>query len=136
MPGNFYNGEFFGGGYFGALTTAIPARGTAPWLWSGVYAPTEKDIRRSRERFGIPDEAARVVAEVAARQAQRLESDAHKRFEELQRELALRRIEWNAKYLEALNVEREALIDAEIAARLKHKLAEETMLLMLVAASA
>lgn len=60
-----------------------------------------------------------MISAVAERQAERLQPDEQKRFEELARELELRRIEWRAEYFEELNARRERLITAEIAARLK-----------------
>ena len=106
-------------------------------------APTRKDIRKARERFGIPDEkmlaAESVIAQVAAAQAKLLEYDAQKRFEELHRELLLRGIEWEARYLESLNLQRERLIDAEIAYRmalLQRNNKEAVMLLLMAAAVA
>jgi hypothetical protein len=88
----------------------------------------------------LEDDEARaqaVIADVAARQAERLELDAQKRFEELSRELQLKGIEWEARYLEALNIQREALIDAEIGARLRARLqGEEELLVLLLMAAA
>lgn len=105
----------------------------------GLYPrpPDKLQISRARKRLGLEDEVARAIAEVAARQAKSLELDAQKRFEELNRELQLRGIEWQVRYLEALNAQREGLIDAEIALRLKEKLRtdEEMIVLMLLAAS-
>lgn len=105
----------------------------------GLYPrpPDKHQISRARKRLGLEDEVARAIAQVAARQAESLELDAQKRFEELNRELRLRGIEWDARYLEAVNIEREKLIDAEIALRLKAKLRtdDETIILMLLAAS-
>lgn len=84
--------------------------------------------------------AAQVIAYVAARQADALEADEQKRFEELSRELALERIEFEAKHLEALNSARQKLIDNEIALRLNAILAAQKnekaiIALMLIAAS-
>jgi hypothetical protein len=65
-----------------------------------------------------------------------LEQDAQKRFDELLRELELQGIEFDARYLEALNIQRERLIDAEIAARLRLiREDEELLILLLMAAS-
>jgi len=103
---------------------------------------TRRDISRARKRFGLDDGADRevvaatVIADVAARQALVLERDAQKRFEELLRELELQGIEFDARYLEALNIQRERLIDAEIAARLRLlREDEELIILLLMAAS-
>lgn len=102
---------------------------------------TRKEILKDRERFGIPDkerlEAEAIIADVAARQARTLERDAQKRFEELSRELELKKINWDTRYLSELNSRREKLIDAEIASRLKRLMDEQeiAIILMLVAAS-
>ena len=107
---------------------------------------TRKEIAKARERFGIPDQeriaqealAQRVIAEVAKRQADRLERDEQKRFEELSRELALRGIEWDGRHLAALNNARQRIIDAEIGLRLnalRRREDEEIVLLMLIASS-
>ena len=99
---------------------------------------TRSDVTRDRERFGIPDEARLVIESVAAQQAERLEQDKQKRFEELTRELELRGIEFEGRYLESLNFERERLINAEIALRIRQKMMDEEalMLLVLIAAAA
>ena len=100
----------------------------------------------SRKRLGIEDayeleqaaRAAAIIADVAARQAQTLERDEQKRFEELTRQLALERIEFRAAHLEALNRERERLIDLEIARLLRKKLEtdDEVLLMLLMVAAA
>jgi hypothetical protein len=138
---NFFGGQFFGGGFFGAVDAAVVA---GPQPSGGIPASdqawrrTKQDIARDRERFGIPDKARLAIEAVAAQQAERLEQDEQKRFEELNRELELRGIEWDARYLESLNYERERLISAEIAMRLRRRLQdeEELMLLVLMAAVA
>ena len=113
--------------------TTPPPRGTVPWLSDLGARRTKRDISRERERYGIQDELAlAAIAEVAARQAERLELDEQKRFEELSRELELRRIEWDARYLEALNVMRERLIGEEIAALMHRKLRDEEDILVLM----
>lgn len=94
---------------------------------------TREEIRRDREKFGIA--AAAVIEEVAKRQADRLEQDEQKRFDELLRELQLRELEFDARYLEATNALRQKLIDAEIGRLLKQQQDEEMMILMLVAAA-
>jgi hypothetical protein len=112
--------EQFSGGYFD---------------YGGQRRRTPEDLRRERERFGITTEAQRVISAVAAQQAERLELDAHKRFEELERELEAQQIEWRAEYLTALNAERERLITAEIAARLQAiQKQDELIVLALLAA--
>jgi len=116
-------------------------RGRAEWLTD--YPPdrrSDEDIRKARQRFGvIPPDAEAAIAEVAIRQAARIETDAQKRYDELIGELRLREIEFEARYLEALNTERERLINEEIASRL-HKLLQDNnnavLLMMLMAAAA
>ena len=101
---------------------------------------TRKEISEERKRYGIQDAlAAEIIEAVAAHQVDRLETDEQKRFEELHRELELRHIMWQGRYLEALNGIRTRLIDEEIAARLRMKFREEEeimMLLMMAAAVA
>lgn len=111
---DFFGGQFFGGGFFGSVDQP---RGTAAFL-GGDRGPTSEQTRRSKQRFEIPVEAAEVIAEVAQRQVLRQEHDEQKRYEELTRELELRRIEYEARYLEALADERQRLLDAQKAARL------------------
>ena len=115
----------------------------------GGYNPsqgrTKQKISRDREKLGLEDELARksrqaaeqVIREVALRQAEKLELDKQKQFEELSRELKLNKIQWEGQYLQDLNRERERLITLEIATRLKAKLSEEAdlMALILLAAS-
>jgi hypothetical protein len=93
--------------------------------------PTREEISKARQRFGLEDETAKIILDIASRQAESLERDSQKRFEELNRELKLKDIEWDRKYLEALNAERERLIDAEIALRLRQKLDDEEVLMLL-----
>lgn len=79
---------------------------------------------------------APLIQELAYRQSQDLTRDDEQRFEELERELEIQGIEWQARYLEALNVQRERLIEQEIGALLRAKLQEdEAMLLIVVAAT-
>lgn len=100
---------------------------------------TKREVTRDRERFGIPDEerleAERVIREIALRQAQKLERDEQKRFEELSRELKLRKIEWEGRYLESLNIQRQKLIDDELYERFKRFRDEQDILLLLMMAS-
>ena len=124
----------------GGVSPAPPATVTAPLIGGGynpsqgLYPrpPSREQVSRDRERLGLRDA---VSLAIAARQAQRLELDAQKRFEELSRELQLRGIQWEARHLESLNAQRERLIDAEIGQRLRRKLDDEMIVLMLLAAS-
>ena len=87
--------------------TVQPTRGQIPWL---AHAPqrSETDVRKSRIAHGV-------IVEVATRQAQALDLDAVQQQEELLRELQLYEIEARSEYLEELALQREALINAEIA---------------------
>ena len=137
MAGNFFDGEFFGGGFFGALVQPV---GPIPSGGIPSYADqrrTKKKIREARERFGIPDEVRIAIETVAKQQVDRLERDKQKQFEELNRELELRGLEFEGRYLESLNQARERLITAEISLRIREKMIadeESLMLLVLMAA--
>ena len=98
--------------------------------------PISRVHRELLEKERLSREALEAIAEVARRQAERLELDEQKRFEELERELSLRSVEWEARYLDLLNEQREALINEEIGRLLRRKVAEEEeLLLILLAAS-
>ena len=140
---SFFGGEFFGGEFFnqGGVVVVTPTVSPSGGFPYRDTLRTRKDIAKARERFGIPDPerlAAEAIAEVAKRQAERLEQDEQKRFEELSRELALRGIEWDGRHLAALNNARQRIIDAEIGLRLnalRRREDEEIVLLMLIASS-
>ena len=112
-----------------------PPSGGAPATLR-VRARTRREIEEARERFGIPPKVRAVIASVAARQAETLEADEQKRFEELTRELALERIEFEAHHLEALNAQRQKLIDTEIGLRLQRLRDDEEVRLLLLLAAA
>lgn len=96
---------------------------------------TKEEIRRDRERFGIiPPAVVEVIAAVAARQAETLVLDEQKRYEELTREITLLGLEYDARYLEAVNIERQRLIDAEIGMLLRRRQDEEDLMILLVMA--
>ena len=115
--------------------TAVRPSGGFP---ANDRARSREEISRARERFGIRDEVAQALAEVARRQAEaaiteQTEDDEQKRFDELYRELQLRSIEFEARYLEALAAMREAFI--EETRRRQRQQEEELMLLMMLAAA-
>jgi hypothetical protein len=93
-----------------------------------------EEVRKRREELGIFPKAAQIIEKVAERQAEHLGLDEIQRFEELARELELEGIEWQGKYLELLNLQRERLIDLEIGERLKSKMRqeEEAILILLM----
>lgn len=82
---------------------------------------------------GPPDSTkqATVIEAVAQRQVEDLQTDEHKQFEELERELHAQGIEWEAKYLELLNIRREQLLNAEIKERLQVIQNNNAILLMI-----
>lgn len=111
-----------------------------PQYPSGGYPTREfRDAIEGRVPRGtlrLPEKAQAVIEAVALRQVETLEADELKRLEELERELQLKGIEWEARHLEALNVRREHLIDLEIGRLLKAKLeADDELLLIMLAAS-
>jgi hypothetical protein len=93
-----------------------------------------EDVRRARQRFGvIPPDALEVIEAVATRQAlAQQEADEQKRFEELSRELELRRIEFDARYLEVLA----ALREENIAELKRQNYNQEVLMLLMLAAAA
>jgi hypothetical protein len=102
--------------------------------WRRWHKP---EHRRCLEELDLEPDAADVIADVAERQVQDLHLDEQQRFDELKGEMLLRGIEMQTKHLEALNRERELLLNAEIGERLK-KLSDERdamIMLMLIAAS-
>lgn len=110
---------------------------TGGWKNFGTLR-TREDIRQDRERFGVIPETARVIAQVAAVQADNLSLDEQQRLEHLERELELHGIEYEANYLELLNTMRERLIAAEIGQRLRllQQMEEETVVILMLMAAA
>ena len=95
---------------------------------------TREDIREARERFGVIPKVAKVIASVAAQQADALSLDEQQRLEHLERELELEGIEYESAYLELLNLMRARLIATEIGKRLRAiQDAEEEIVLILLA---
>ena len=138
---NFFGGAFFGGGFFGGGTVQggggkHPSQGLG-YTGYETRTRTKKEIQEERERLGIlPRKVERIIQDVALRQAQKLELDKHKQFEELSRELRVQKIEWEGRFLEVLNQEREKLIDREIESRLRFRLQEENDLMTLIVLAA
>lgn len=132
---NFFGGAFFGGGFFGGEGGSV----APPIIGGGIPHDTHRtkqDISKDRKRLGLEDEeylkAQQVIQDVAKRQAERLELDKQKQFEELSRELKLNKLEWEGQYLDSLNETRERLITLEIGVRLKARIQEESDLIMLM----
>lgn len=101
----------------------------------GFWERQFRETRRDRLRKP-PDskEIEQIIQAVAAEQVARLERDEHKRFEQLERELEFRGVEWEARYLEALNARRELLIDEEIERLLKQKLDQDNQIILILMA--
>ena len=124
-----------------------PPSGGRPYSGYEQRRRSRRELSEARRRFGledgyapeVADKATAVISDVAARQADRLETDQQKIFDELLRELELQRIEFDRRYLAALTMERQRLIDQEIGQRLRRiaeqKNEEEVLLLLLMAAS-
>lgn len=103
--------------------------------WRQWHRP--EDEKRLHE-LKLTPAVAEVIAEVAERQARQLDLDEQQRLEELTRELELKGLRWQGRYLELLNAEREQLIDAEIGRLIQERQAamqrreEEVILLLLM----
>ena len=119
--------------------TPETVRPSGGWPADQGYRRKREDVSEARKRLGLDDgyRVSTVIADVAVRQAERIEQDQQKIFDELLRELELQGLEFDRRYLEALGVQRQRLIDAEIAARLQRlvKDEEELMLLVMIAAA-
>ena len=89
------------------------------------FRKSRKRIREEREALGIPSAVLDLLEGVAKRQAEALQSDPHKQFEELERALELADVQWQARYLEVLNDLRERYIAEEISRLMAKKLADE-----------
>ena len=144
--GNFSGGSFSGavGGFSLDAEAQSPAQTPQAPIGGGIpYDPpprTRRQISEARKRFGLEDtyeqeRAAQVIASVAARQAQALETDHYKQYEELTRQLDIEGLEFDRRYLEALSQQRERLIDKEIFLQFRRIEEEELMLLVMIAAS-
>jgi len=86
--------------------------------WRKWHRPEDED---QLKRLGVDAKAAEVVADVAELQARNLAMDEQQRLEQLARELELKGIEWDSRYLKLLNAQREQLIDEEIGRPLRTK---------------
>lgn len=93
------------------------------------------DRRRLRERKEASKEAEKVIEQVALRQAEGPSLDETQRIEELSRELLLQGIEWETRYLTALNLQREAFINAEIGRRIRQVQDNNNLMILLALAS-
>ena len=90
-----------------------------------------KSWRQKLREAKIKAAAIDAIEHIAVRQVESLELDQQKRFEELERELEVRGVEWESRYLDILNQRRETLIHEEIG-KLIHKGIEEEEIIMLL----
>lgn len=121
-------GESFGAAAASAAVAATASPGGGYWV-------RQFKLRYKPKHERIPEQIQEVILDVAERQTQRLEHDELKRLEELERELQVRGVEWESRYLEALNEEREFLINQEIGRLLRQKLENDRTALVLILSS-
>lgn len=128
------DGEFV----FQGSTDAAPSnviRNFSLREWRQWRRPQDEEYLKQK---GVESDAAKVIAEVAERQAEDLHLDEQQRLEELTRELYLKGVEFEGRHLELLNIQRQRLIDGEIAHLLAQKQAnlqsreQESILLFLL----
>jgi len=114
-----------------AASVAPSPGGSRGGFWERQFRETRRDrVRKAPDQ----EEIDKIIQEVAAEQVARLERDDQKRFEQLERELEFRGVEWEARYLEALNVRRELLIDQEIERLLRQKLDQDNQIILILMA--
>lgn len=127
---------------WGAGESVATTKGRAEWLMDLApdrrHRRSRKEISDARLRYGLKDALAlETIVEVAQRQVERAEVDPQKQYDELANELALRKLEMAAGFMEALAMERERLISEEILRRLKQQREDEQVIsLVLLAAGA
>ena len=123
MTTSFYGGAFFSGEFFNNAAVV-----DQPSNWQ----QTPRDFLWSRKEIEVEE----VVDQIAKRQVEDLHLDEQQRFEELARELELKGLEYETRYLEMLNSRREALINVEIGKLIRKRIDEQDlMILLLMAAS-
>ena len=108
-----------------AVGVPPPLSGGHPWL--GPYAR-----RRHIWMDRVPGPVAETIQELAKQQIEHLDLPKHIQAIQLKRELRLKDIQYKARYFEALALERELLIELEIAERLHAKLVNDEELAMLI----
>lgn len=101
--------------YQGSDDAVQPERFSGGWEYAKrARRRIEEELRLERQKWGVLPAAAQIISALAISQADELETDAEARLAELERELELAGIQYHAKYLEFLNIQRQRLIDAEI----------------------
>ena len=99
--------------------TYVDRTGKLRHAWADLpFPPTREQVRKQRQDWGILPKAAEVIERVAERQAKELPGhrlDDGQRVDELIRELDAESVQWEGRYLDLLQAERERIITAEIA---------------------
>ena len=115
------------GNSWGGIDSGVRPSGGIPASLR-AWPRTRKQLRKARQLFGIEEE---VVLEVAQHQAEDLHLDEVQRHQELRAELALHGIEMRLIHMEALDEIRSALIAEEIRTRLRMRMDDEAILILL-----
>ena len=102
--------------------TVIPSGG---YPYRGPYKPQHPWLRE------LKPEVQEVIQQVAEEQLEDLQLPKRLQALRLKRELKAKAIEYHTKYFEALALEREFLIEVEIAERLKARFDDEEAVLIL-----
>lgn len=135
MDGLFHDIYIGADGLYTGLDDAVSAdvRNFSLRRWENWYRPQEEEGRRRLSRdLAISRPAVAVITKVAERQSHDLSLDQYQRLEELERELEAQGMQVESRHIEALNLLRERLIDAEIGERISRQLAEENRVRMLL----
>lgn len=136
---SFFGGDFYGGGFYSVDT---PVNVQDAHLF-GVRPSYRKKKKKKYVTFeemleawqrALNPASVEIIQSVALRQVQTPDFDEQKRLEELERELEAADIEWDSRFLAAVKIERERLIDAEIKQRLKERMNEEDAILLIMLA--
>ena len=104
----------------------IPSGGY-PWL--GPYRREHPWLAK------LPQQVSEIIQVVAEEQLEDLGLPRRLQALRLKRELKAKDLEYHTRYFEALSLERELLIDLEIAQRLKKKIEDEEVIFLIVLAS-
>ncbi len=97
--------------------------------------PEFADSVSGRGKYKKKKKLEKLIQQIAERQVEALVVDDQKIYEELERELELRNIEFETAYLEELRLKREILIHQEIRSLMKKKMDEEDELVILILTS-
>ena|SRR3990167_2365919 len=117
----------FGGGGVTppVVVTPTPVIPSGGYPYRGPYKPQHLWLRE------LKPEVQEVIQQVAEEQLEDLQLPKRLQALRLKRELKAKEIEYHTKYFEALALEREFLIEVEIAERLKARFDDEEAVLIL-----